>query len=52
MKISAELLQAVANYLSTKPYQEVAGLIAKLQHEVSVKPEEEVKEEKKEKKKK
>jgi hypothetical protein len=38
MNISQSLLQAIANYLVTKPYQEVVGLLSELQKEVNVKP--------------
>lgn len=48
-ELSSELLQNVVNYLATKPYQEVFGLIAAIVKEVNLKPEapkEEVKEKK------
>lgn len=51
MNISNELLQSLANYLVTKPYQEVVGLLNAIQKEASIKPEENV-EEKPEKEKK
>jgi len=44
MEITNELAQAVVNYLATKPYTEVFGLIAELQRQASVKPEEPKKE--------
>lgn len=40
MNISTQLLQAIANYLYSKPYGEVVMLLAKLQEEVKIKPEE------------
>lgn len=40
MNISQPLLQAIANYLVTKPYQEVVGLLNALDKEVNVRPEE------------
>jgi len=42
-KISQELLQAIANYLSSKPYNEVVWLLSKIQEEVNVQPKEEEK---------
>jgi len=40
MEISQNLLQAIANYLVTKPYWEVVGLLSELQKEVNVQPKE------------
>jgi len=40
MQITLQLVQAIANYLATKPYQEVFELINELQRQASVKPEE------------
>ena len=34
MQLSDQLVQAIANYLGTKPYQEVARLIGAIQAEV------------------
>jgi hypothetical protein len=49
MQISENLLQNIANYLVTKPYMEVVGLLSELQKEVQVAPKvEETKEEVKE----
>ena len=45
MEISTNLLRQIANYLVTKPYIEVAWLLAELQKETQVKPQEEIKEE-------
>jgi hypothetical protein len=39
MELKNELVQAIANYLATKPYQEVAGLIGELQRSAQIKPE-------------
>ena len=36
MEITPNLLQAIANYLVTKPYMEVAGLLTELQKETSI----------------
>lgn len=47
MEIKNELIQKIANYLATKPYMEVVGLISELQMASRVKPE--VKKEKDEK---
>jgi hypothetical protein len=33
--ISKELLQEIVNYLQTKPFNEVAGLLMKIQQEVN-----------------
>jgi len=44
MNISQQLLQQIANYLVTRPYQEVAQLLSDLQKEVNVAPKEEIKE--------
>jgi hypothetical protein len=44
MNISNNLLQAIANYLASKPYFEVVWLINALQQEVNVVPSEPVKE--------
>jgi hypothetical protein len=40
MTITMELAQSIANYLVTKPYQEVAALIAELERQANVKPQE------------
>jgi len=34
MKIPAELAQAIANYLSTKPFREVAGMLQEMQTKI------------------
>lgn len=52
MNITPELAQAIVNYLQTKPYNEVVGLINEIFKQVKVNPEkvedkEEAKEEKK-----
>ena len=39
-ELSSELLQALVNYLASKPYQEVFGLIASIIKEVNIKPSE------------
>jgi hypothetical protein len=43
MELKNELVQAIANYLATKPYQEVAGLIGELQRSAQIKPVKETK---------
>ncbi len=49
MNITIELAQAILNYLATKPYAEVVGLIAELSKQANVKSEsKEPKDEKKE----
>ena len=35
MKLSLELINAILGYLGTKPYTEVAGLIARIQQEAA-----------------
>lgn len=35
-ELSIELLQTIVNYLSTRPYQEVFGLIANIVKEVNL----------------
>lgn len=46
MQITIELAQSIANYLMTKPYQEVAALLAELNKQAAVKPDTEAKEDK------
>jgi len=49
-ELSAELLQAIVNYLATKPYQEVFMLIQNIIGEVNIKPENKPEEEEPKKK--
>ena len=40
MNITPQLLQQIVNYLITQPYTEVVNLIAEIQKQARVKPEE------------